>query len=285
MPKFISSLNRAHAKIIIAATLLIAFAVCAARTTLAQQSNAAASTASSTSAVTMPRTPTETVREFYKALRERRFREAFAMSIYKPAIDGLSAEEFDDLRSEFDKMAANVPPDIEISGEQISGDTASVFMKIPGAATNEQPDPVPLMRAGSTWIIGDKDSEKVVKDKGKKFFFEARIDTHHREVQAMLQRIAIVEIVYSQQHTGLFADVPALIAAGLVPKDIEGTDSTGYHFHITLASGGKSYTAGAEPSRYGRTGRLSFFMDQSGIKSADTGGKPLVPAATPATKN
>ncbi|HEX8096819.1 MAG TPA: hypothetical protein VF507_02230, partial [Pyrinomonadaceae bacterium] len=29
-----------------------------------------------------PRTPTETVREFYKALREKRFREAFAISIY-----------------------------------------------------------------------------------------------------------------------------------------------------------------------------------------------------------
>ena len=36
------------------------------------------------------RSPSDTVREFYKAMREKRFREAFALSIYKPVIDGLS---------------------------------------------------------------------------------------------------------------------------------------------------------------------------------------------------
>ncbi|MGI8566938.1 MAG: hypothetical protein ACR2LZ_10715, partial [Pyrinomonadaceae bacterium] len=56
-------------------------------------------------------------------------------------------------------------------------------------------------------------------------------------------------------------------------------DSTGYRFRVTTHKDGKSYTSTAEPAKYGRTGRLSFLMDQSGIKSKDTGGKPLKPSA------
>jgi hypothetical protein len=43
-----------------------------------------------------------------------------------------------------------------------------------------------------------------------------------------------------------------------------------------LTVNGKTFIATAEPSRYGRTGKLSFWMDQTGaIKSADNGGKPV----------
>ena len=225
------------------------------------------------------RTPTETVREFYKALREKRFQQAFAMSIYKPAVEGLSAEEFEELRPDFEKMGAAVPVNLEISGEQISGDTATVFIKtVSSIDSGELSEPVTLMRKGNEWIIGDKDNEKVVLANGKEFFIKARMDTHHGEVQAMLQRISLAEIAYSAQHGGVFADLPTLIAAGLVPKDIESTESTGYSFHITVAADKKSYTAGAEPARYGRTGRLSFYLDNKiGIKSGDVSGKRLVP--------
>jgi hypothetical protein len=228
------------------------------------------------------RTPTETVREFYRAMRERRFREAFAMSIYKPAIEGLSQEEFEDLRPDFEKMAAVIPEKININGEQTSGDLATVFVKVAsGVDESAEAEPVALMRSGGDWIIGDKENQNLVRASGKEFFFKARIDTHHNEVQAMLQRILIAELAYSQQHNGLFGDLAALIDAALVPKDLEATDSTGYRFHIALATGAKSYTAGAEPARYGRTGRLSFFLDQSGIRSGDAGGKPLILPPTP----
>jgi len=40
-----------------------------------------------------PRSPSDTVREFYKAMHEKRFREAFAMSIYKPAVEPLKPQE------------------------------------------------------------------------------------------------------------------------------------------------------------------------------------------------
>ena len=85
-----------------------------------------------------PRTPTETVREFYKAMREKRFREAFGLSIYKPAIEGLSTQEFDDLRPDFEKMAAAIPEKVDLTGEQISGDAATVFVKVKDGEAAEQ---------------------------------------------------------------------------------------------------------------------------------------------------
>ncbi|HEV2915870.1 MAG TPA: hypothetical protein VGX92_21495 [Pyrinomonadaceae bacterium] len=254
---------------------LQSLAVGTTATAAAAPSAVAATAASSTAAQNLSaRTPSETVREFYKALSERRFREAFGMSTLKPAIEGLSKEELEDLRPDFEKMAA-AASNIVISGEQVSGDTATVFVKMKDGEPSQPPDEVSLMRVGDAWIVGDKMSQDTVSKEGRKYFFKARIDTHHSEAQSMLQRISVAELVYSQQHDGLYGDLAALIAAGLVPKDLEGTESTGYRFHITLGANAKSFTAGAEPARYGRTGRLSFFMDKSGIRSADTGGKPL----------
>ena len=225
---------------------------------------------------TPARTPTETVREFYRLMRERKFAEAFALTIYKPAIEGLSAAEVDELRPDFDRMSSAIPERVEVSGEQISGDVATVFVKIAGAEKDAEPEPVALMREAGAWIVGDLENQQIVKKAGKQFFFEARIQTHHNEVQAMLQRISIAQLAYASQHNNSYADLPALIAAGLVTKDIETTDIIGYRFHLTLARDTKSWTAGAEPVRYGRTGRLSFFLDQTGIRSADVGGKPLI---------
>ena len=222
-------------------------------------------------------TPTKTVREFYRALRENRFREAFAMSIYRPAVEGLSDAELEELRPDFAKIAANVPAKIEVTGEQVSGDAATVFIRMTGGEASAPPQAVTLVREGDAWVIGDREDQKIVRESGKEFFFKARIDTHHTEAQTMLQRIAAAELVYSTQHDKRFADLPTLVEAGLVPKDIETPESTGYRFQITLAKDNRSYTARAEPARYNRTGRLSFYMDQSGIKSKDTGGKPLKP--------
>ncbi len=222
-----------------------------------------------------PRSPTDTVREFYKAMREKRFREAFALSIYKPAIEPLKPQEFEDLRPDFDKMAAAIPDQINLTGEHISGDLATVFVKVKEGDSPEQAEPISLIRLDGVWIVGDKENQDIVKKAGKQFFFNARIDTHHDEVQAMLMRVSVAELMYSQQHNGLFADLANLITLGLLPKDLEGTESTGYRFHVNTASGGKTWSAAAEPAQYGRTGRLSFFLDPSGVRSNDRGGKPL----------
>ncbi len=224
-----------------------------------------------------PRSPSDTVREFYKSMRERKFREAFALSIYKPAIEPLKPQEFDDLRPDFEKMAAVIPADVVLSGETISGDLATVFVKVKEGDKPETAEPVMLIKSDGSWIIGDRENEKIVKKAGKQFFFNARIDTHHDEVQVMLTRISLAELLYNQQHEGMFADMATLITGGFLPKDLEGVDSTGYRFHVNKLAGGKSWNASAEPAQYGRTGRLSFYMDAAGVRSADLKGKPLAP--------
>jgi hypothetical protein len=134
-----------------------------------------------------------------------------------------------------------------------------------------------LTLVNGAWIIGDKDTQALVKKEGKQFFFNARINAHHNDVQDMFTRISLAELLYSQQHNGLFADLATLIAGGLIPKDIEGTLTTGYRFRVNAPNGGKTWNATAEPAQYGRTGKLSFYMDASGVRSSDVGGKPLSP--------
>lgn len=224
------------------------------------------------------RSPSDTVREFYRALHERRFREAFVLSIYQPAIDGLSAAEFEELRPDFEAMATSVPASIEITGEQTSGDTSTVFVKTKDTATGEDKvEPVKLFRApGGAWIIGDQQDGKAIQQAGKDYFFQLRIDQHEAEMQSILQRILRAEIAYAAEHSGQFTDLKTLNAAGLVRADDDTIKSLGYNFHLTPGAGGRGFMAGAEPIVYGRTGRVSYYMDPTMIKSADVKGKPFV---------
>ena len=226
------------------------------------------------------RTPTETVREFYRLMREKKFREAFGMSIYRPALEGLSQQELEDLRPDFEKMAIavseKIPAKVDITGEQISGDSASVFVKVIDADGKEKIEPAALIKIDNVWIVGDKENLELVKKEGKKFFFEARIHAHHNDVQDMMTRISLAQVVYSQGHKGNFGNAAELITGGLIPKDLETPDSTGYRFQVFRSADGKSWYATAEPAQYGRTGRLSFYLDASGVRSGDVGGKPLV---------
>ena len=230
-----------------------------------------------TSASAQARTPIQTVTEFYKALRERRFRDAFALSIYKPAIDGLSAEELAELQPEFEKLAGAVPEKIEFGGEQISGDTATVFARVGGE--NSQLEAITLMRApGGAWIFGDAENEAIVKRDGKEFFLKARIETHHKEVEALLLKLRNAQTDYSVLHGGQFADMAALLEGKpALREDVESAKTLGYNFQITLGKDAKSYKVNAEPVRYARTGLLSYHMDQAGIQKKDTGGKPYNP--------
>jgi hypothetical protein len=243
----------------------------------AQTPAAATQTTTAAAARTAARTPIQTVTEFYKALRERRFREAFALSIYKPALEGLSEEEFAELRPEFEKLAGAVPETILFGGEQISGDTATVFARVGGE--NSQLEAITLMRgADGAWIFGDAENQDIVKRDGKEFFLKARIETHHKEVEALLMKLANAEAGYSVQNGGRFAEMPALVASKpALREEIESARTLGYTFQITVGKDGKSYRVNAEPTRYGRSGLYSYLMDQAGIQKKDAGGKPLNP--------
>jgi hypothetical protein len=235
--------------------------------------------ASTAFAQTTQLTPTETMRAFYRMMREKKFREAFGISIYRPAIEGLSTQEYEELRPDFEKMAIavseKIPEKIDISGEQISGDLATVFVKVVDADGKERIEPASLIKLDNNWVVGDKESLELVKKSGKKFFFEARINAHHSDVQDMLTRISLAQVVYSQNHNGQFGNMAELIGAGLIPKDLEGIESTGYRFQVLRSGDGKSWYATAEPAQYGRTGKLSFYLDAAGVRSGDSGGKPL----------
>jgi hypothetical protein len=223
------------------------------------------------------RTPSDVVREFYKAMHEHRFKEAWALTIYKPAVDGLNAEEMEDLRPDFEEKAAAIPDQVEVTGEQIDGKTAMVFVKVPVNESTPQTtsQPVNLINSGGVWIIGDEASQAIVKKAGRRFFLDALITQHHSDLEDLLKRVIAVQIVYAQQHNA-FGDLTALIGAGLVPKIAGEPKELGYNFRVTVGKDGKTYSAGAEPTRYGHTGKLSYWMDQTGtIKSADIGGKPV----------
>src|SRR5690348_14785254 len=159
---------------------------------------------SSTLVQTTPRTPTDTMRDFYRLMREKKFREAFGMSIYRPAIEGLSEQEFEDLRPDFEKMAAavseKIPATVDITGEQISGDVATVFVKVVDAEGKEKIEPGSLIKVNNAWLVGDQESLRLVQQAGKKFFFEARINAHHSDVQDMMTRISLAQLAYSQGH-------------------------------------------------------------------------------------
>jgi hypothetical protein len=223
-------------------------------------------------------TPSEVVRAYYTALREGRVLDAMRMTILRPAVESLSAAELEEYQPDFARLAAQAPADFEITGEQTSGDEATVFVKT-GEGKELKVEPVELTRSGGAWVVGSRADAALVKKEGKKFFAEQRIAAHESDAEEMLKRIQAAEVAYALQHAGVSGDMNALVDAGLVPKDILGTDTTGYQFTVTPGPGGKGYEARAEPARYNHTGRLSFFMDQSGaIEKRDAGGKPLGPS-------
>ena len=228
-------------------------------------------------AATAPGTPSEVVRAYYTALRESRFRDAMLLSVLRPAIEALSPEELKDFQTDFARLSPTVPPDFEITGEQLSGEEATVFVRT-GEGRELKVEPVNLIRERGAWVIGDRDSAAVVRKQGKKFFAEQRIMAHEQDAEDMLRRIQAAQLAHALQHSGSFGELTALVRAGYVPQDILGTETTGYRFTVTLGADGRSYAARAEPERYGRTGRLSFYLDHSGLHRKDTGGKPFSPS-------
>jgi hypothetical protein len=222
--------------------------------------------------------PSDVVRAYYTALKESRFTDAMLLSILRPAVEALSPEELKDFQTDFARLAPSVPADFEITGEQLNNDgDATVFVKT-GEGKELKVEPVNLIRERGAWVIGDREGAAAVKKQGKKFFFEQRIAVHEQDAEDMLRRIQAAQLAHALQHSGGYGDLNALVRAGYVPQDILGTETTGYRFTVNVAADSKSFTARAEPERYGRSGRLSFYMDKSGIQKKDVGGKPLSPS-------
>lgn len=225
-----------------------------------------------------PGGPADTIRVFYAKLREKKFKEALFLTNLRPAIEGLTDTELQDFSLDFEALAGQIPAELEINGEIISGENATVTVNIPNAETGKtEAQPIKLRREGSVWVIQTVDAEgqKKMKAEGKQYFYNLRIEAHHEEAQAMLRRIAKAQLVFSAQNSGLFGEMQALVAAQLLPDDITSSKSTGYNYEIKLSSDKKRYFANATPAEYGKSGKLSFLLDKLDIRSKDNGGKPL----------
>ena len=217
-----------------------------------------------------PNSPADTVRVFYKNLREKRFREAMFLTNLRPAIEGLTDAEMKDLQVDFEPLANKVPAEIEIKGEIISGNNrATVTAKLPNNETEQiELQEINLRRENEVWIIltVDEAAEAAIKKEGKNYFFALKIETHQEEAKKTLEQIAKAQFVYAAQNDGLYADMPTLAQKKLLPEGLE-NDLSGYSFKILLSPDKKKYTATAEPVVYGKTGKLSYRFDVEGKKS------------------
>ncbi len=230
-----------------------------------------------------PNGPADTVRAFYRLLREKKFRDAMFLTNLRPAIEGLTDTELNDFSLDFEAIAGQVPAEIEINGEIISGDQATVTANLPNDdGDKNELQTIKLRREGSVWVIqtADEESSKRIKQEGKNYFYNLRIETHQEEAKKMLERISKAELAHSLQNGGLFADMQTLISAGLLPPDITTSESTGYKFTLDLASDKKKYSASAIPAVYGKSGKISYLLKPDGngisrVTSKDNGGKPL----------
>lgn len=230
-----------------------------------------------------PNGPADTVRVFYKLLREKKFREAIFLTNLRPAIEGLTDTELKDFALDFEAIAGDVPAEIEINGEIVSGDQATVTANLPNAdGDKKETQTIKLKRENGIWVIrsADDEAEKKIKQEGKNYFYALRIETHEQEARKMLERVSKAELAHSLQNGGVYTDMPTLVAAGLLPEDLKTSASTGYDYAILLAADKTRYSATAKPATYGKSGKLSFLLqlDAKGIShltSKDIGGKVL----------
>lgn len=228
-----------------------------------------------------PNSPADTVRAFYTALREKKFREAIFLTNLRPAIEGLTDSELKEFQVDFEAIAKHVPPEIEINGEIVTGDNATVTAKLPNEDLDKfEIQEIKLRKNGNVWVIltVDESAEKRVRQEGKNYFPALRIETHQDEAREMLDRVAKAQMAFAATNQGNYGDTDALIGAGFLPADIRSSTSTGYHYSVTLSPDKKKYSARAIPAVYGRTGRLSFSVDldekgQPHLTSRDEGAK------------
>jgi hypothetical protein len=226
----------------------------------------------------VPNSPADTVRAFYQNLHDKKVRDAIFLTNLRPAIEGLTDDEMKDLQVDFEALAKDVPAEIKINGEVISGDKATVTANLPDDKNKYKIQEIKLYRDGGSgaWIIQtvDGDAEKLVKKEGRNYFFAVRIEAHQDEAKENLDRITKAEIVSATKNNGNYADMPALVQNNFFPADA--SNLNGYKYSLVVSADRQKYVATAEPVEYGKTGKLTFTMTgEAGktpaLKSVDKG--------------
>jgi hypothetical protein len=109
------------------------------------------------------------------------------------------------------------------------------------------------------------------------FGSDVKRDTERKENDARykLRELAKAEKRYAKNHLNRYAPPATLAKIKTISYDDQdlNEEDSNYKFHFKLKPGAKGYEATATPIKYGRQGRLSFFIDESGkIRSADKQG-------------
>lgn len=220
--------------------------------------------------------PSFVVKRFYELLHAKRYAEGFNLSIYRLALEGLSADDLRDLAPEFERLATSLPETVDIRGEQISDDKATVFIKLPNEAQSQE---VALMKLDGQWVIGDRDTHKELKQQGRNYFFNERIRVSEVEANEWLQEILGAELIYFQAKQR-YAPLDELIKLGGVSKQLADGIISGYRFAVQVEAKGQSFAVTAVPVTYGKTGKLSFYADQTNlVRAEDKAGQPATVAA------
>ena len=147
-----------------------------------------------------PNSPADTIRLFYKNLREKHFREAIMLTNLRVAVENLSDAEMRDLNADFEPLAAQIPAELQISGEIITAGKAVVTVKLPNEDTGALEDKVfNLQRENDAWIylMADAETAAAARKEGKNYFFMLRQEVHHGEARSMLAQIVKAETVYA----------------------------------------------------------------------------------------
>jgi hypothetical protein len=137
-------------------------------------------------------------------------------------------------------------------------------------------DPEPVTYAASAEGVGAHYELRIPKRLLMRFFSEIaaseiamRIPRNESIAKSFLQSLKELEKVYKTQH-GRYAAFDELEDARTLREMIE---RFGYKLEMSASDSG--YEAMATPAEYGKTGRLSFYTDQSGVvREGDHNGKP-----------
>lgn len=229
-----------------------------------------------------PNGPADTVRAFYAKLREKRIREAIYLTNLRPAIEGLTDDELKEFAVDFEAIAKRVPAELQINGEIISGEIATVTASLPNDDDKLEVQQLRLKKAGEFWTIlsVDEAAEARIKIEGKNYLRALKIDSHQEEAKAMLERIAKAQMVHSAQSQGKFGEIAKLVELGFLPEDVKTSESTGYNYSVVLSNNGATYIGLATPAEYKKTGINSYILlpSEKGlpvVTGRDNGGKPM----------
>lgn len=103
--------------------------------------------------------------------------------------------------------------------------------------------------------------------------------TNEAMAQGTLRTVASAQATYrATSKDGSFGSKDQLVEAGLIPKHV--FERSGYRIELSVS--GSRFEASAVPLEYGKTGKLSFFVDESNvIRAGDHGGGPATVADKP----